>query len=107
MKANKFVKKHGWEAVAHALKTAPENHDFQSTDLEPILAKDGSIVGFDCKVHTVDFAEVKRLVESYELIVKDFESVEIAEYEYMVSASYNEPYWVRVKQAIADVESCK
>jgi len=39
MKANKFVKKHGWEAVAHALKTAPENHDFQSTDLEPELQK--------------------------------------------------------------------
>ena len=50
---------------------------------------------------------LKRLVESHELIKKDFESVEMAEYEYMVSASYNEPYWVRVKQAIADVESCQ
>ena len=50
--------------------------------------------------------DLKRLVESHELIRKDFESVEMAEYEYMISASYNESYWVRVKQAIADVESC-
>ena len=32
MKANKFVKKHGWEAVAHAIKKTPENNDFKSTD---------------------------------------------------------------------------
>ena len=107
MNAFEFIKKHGWEAVAQALKTAPENHDFQSTDLEPVLAKDGSIVGFDCKVHTVDFVEVKRLVESYELIEKDFESVEIAEYEHMISGCYSDPYWIRIKQAIADVESCQ
>ena len=50
--------------------------------------------------------QLKQIVESHELIKKDFESVEMAEYEYMISASYNEPYWVRVKQAIADVESC-
>ena len=46
--------------------------------------------------------DLKRLVESHELIRKDFEFVEMAEYEYMVSASYSDPYWVRVKQAILD-----
>jgi len=35
-------------------------------------------------------------------LLKSFESVEMAEYEYMVSASYSDPYWVRVKQAILD-----
>ncbi|WOE29714.1 hypothetical protein [Acinetobacter towneri] len=51
--------------------------------------------------------DLKRLVESHELVEKDFESVEIAEYEYMVSGCYSEPYWIRIKQAIADVESCQ
>ena len=69
MKANEFVKKHGWEAVIEAVKTTPIDHDFQSTDLEPILARDGSIIGFDCKVHTISHAEVKRLVGSYELVM--------------------------------------
>lgn len=50
--------------------------------------------------------ELQKLVESHELIKRDFETVEMAEYEYMVSASYDDPYWIRVKQAIADVESC-
>ena len=90
MKANKeyskaveFVKQHGWEYAKHIL-----------TDDAPL------IIG-------LNYTYLKRLIDSYELIKKDFESVEMAEYEYMVSASYNEPYWVRVKQAIADVESCK
>ena len=51
--------------------------------------------------------DLKRLVESHAMIEKDFESVEIAEYEYMVSGCYSEPYWIRIKQAIADVESCQ
>ena len=29
-----------------------------------------------------------------------FESVEIAEYEYMICASQSEPFWIEVKQAI-------
>ena len=87
MKANKeyskaveFVKQHGWEYAKHIL-----------TDDAPL------IIG-------LNYTYLKRIIDSYELIKKDFESVEMAEYEYMVSASYNEPYWVRVKQAIADVE---
>ena len=89
MKANKeyskaveFVKQHGWEYAKHIL-----------TDDAPL-------------VMDLNYTYLKRIIDSYELIKKDFESVEMAEYEYMVSASYNEPYWVRVKQAILDVESC-
>ena len=90
MKANKeyskaveFVKQYGWEYAKHIL-----------TDGAPLVID-------------LNYTYLKRIIDSYELIKKDFESVEMAEYEYMVSASYNEPYWVRVKQAIADVESCK
>ena len=89
MKANKeyskaveFVKQYGWEYAKHIL-----------TDDAPLVID-------------LNYTYLKRIIDSYELIKKDFESVEMAEYEYMVSASYNEPYWVRVKQAILDVESC-
>ena len=82
-KAVEFVKQHGWEYAKHIL-----------TDDAPLVID-------------LNYTYLKRIIDSYELIKKDFESVEMAEYEYMVSASYNEPYWVRVKQAIADVESCK
>ena len=81
-KAVEFVKQHGWEYAKHIL-----------TDDAPL-------------VMDLNYTYLKRIIDSYELIKKDFESVEMAEYEYMVSASYNEPYWVRVKQAILDVESC-
>ena len=90
MKANKeyskaveFVKQHGWEYAKHIL-----------TDDAPLVID-------------LNYSYLKRIIDSYELIKKDFESVEMAEYEYMVSASYNESYWVRVKQAIEDVERCK
>ena len=82
-KAVEFVKQHGWEYAKHIL-----------TDDAPL-------------VMDLNNSYLKRIIDSYELIKKDFESVEMAEYECMVSASYNEPYWVRVKQAILDVESCK
>ena len=82
MKANEFFKAMGLKAVKQFL----ENDNIRTKEMSD---------------------DLKRLVESHELIRKDFEFVEMAEYEYMISASYNEPYWVRVKQAIADVESCQ
>ena len=38
--------------------------------------------------------------EANKLIEHWFESVEIAEYEYMICASQLEPFWIEVKQAI-------
>lgn len=38
--------------------------------------------------------------EAIGLIEHWFESVEIAEYEYMVCASQSEPFWVEVRKAI-------
>ena len=38
--------------------------------------------------------------EAIKLIEHWFESVEIAEYEYMICASHSEPFWIEVKQAI-------
>lgn len=38
--------------------------------------------------------------EANKLIEHWFESVEIAEYEYMICANQSEPFWVEVKKAI-------
>ena len=38
--------------------------------------------------------------EAIKLIEHWFESVGIAEYEYMICASQSEPFWIEVKQAI-------
>ena len=38
--------------------------------------------------------------EAIEIVEHWFESVEIAEYEYMICASQSEPFWIEVKQAI-------
>ena len=82
MKANEFFKAMGINAVKQFL----ENDNIRTKEMHD---------------------DLKRLVESHAMIEKDFESVEIAEYEYMVSGCYSEPYWIRIKQAIADVESCQ
>ncbi|WP_180005154.1 MULTISPECIES: hypothetical protein [unclassified Acinetobacter] len=82
MKANEFFKAMGINAVRQFL----ENDNIRTKEMHD---------------------DLKRLVESHAMIEKDFESVEIAEYEYMVSGCYSEPYWIRIKQAIADVESCQ
>ena len=55
----------------------------------------------------VSISEIKDVLKSHELIDTYFETVEMAEYEYMVSGDYSDPYWVRLKQAIADVEDCQ
>ena len=114
MKANEFVKKFGWEAVIEAVKKLPENHDFQSTEAVPI-EKNGTFVGFDCKVYTVSSVEVKRLVESYELVEKRGGLVkakatligmsDLLKQRPVMPTLHNQ--FIRLKQAIADVEACK
>lgn len=84
MKATEYFKKMGWNFSNIRLEELEHNKCFDEF-----------------------YNELKRLVESHELIKKDFESVEMAEYEYMISASHDEPYWIRVRQAIADVEACQ
>ena len=93
MKANEFVKKFGLDLAKLDVR-AFESGFIEREDIVEHY-------GFDI------LDDLKRLVESHAMIEKDFESVEIAEYEYMVSGCYSEPYWIRIKQAIADVESCQ
>lgn len=92
MKANEFVKKFGW-GVATKLSKGMRGITESVAD---------GVAGWGQS----EWDKLKRLVESYELVEKDFDSVEIAEYEYMISGCYSDPYWIRIKQEIADVESC-
>lgn len=106
MKANEFVKKHGWTAVVEAVKStnAEETAFFESTELESILSKKGSFIGFDVKVHRIKYEEVKHLVESYEL-VGNFGGLEKA-MDAVINQEANSRPMSQLAQAIADVESC-
>lgn len=77
MKASDFIKKFGWYSA--------ENY----------------------ADHGVNINDLKRYVDAYELVHKDFESVEMADYEHMVSDCYSDPYWIKLKQAITLVEECQ
>ena len=94
MKANEFIKKFGWGTSKFCLDNCLSPND-------KWFMHEGE------SIYDEDFDELKRLVESHEIIQKDFESVEMADYEHMISGCYSDPYWIRVKQAIADVESCQ
>ncbi|MBJ8450305.1 hypothetical protein I6M90_01050 [Acinetobacter bereziniae] len=104
MNAVEFVKKHGWEAVIEAVKstTAEETAAFESKDLDPILAKDGSVIGFNVKVYAIPYVEVKSLVESWEL-VGSYGSIKQA--KKAIIDGNNHCMFIDLEQAIADVES--
>lgn len=54
----------------------------------------------------VSLTDLKQIVEAFEFIEKEFESVEIAYYEYMVSGCYSDPFWIKAKQSIELLEKC-
>ena len=90
MKANEFVKKFGWnDARVCILNCAcPEDR---------WLMRHGNLVSDQ------DFDDLKRLVESHELVGRYGTADEAKEYLPMLRMdSYDE-----LKQAIADVESCQ
>jgi hypothetical protein len=107
MNAVEFVKKHGWEAVFEAVKstTAEETAAFESKDLDPILAKDGSVIGFNVKVYAIPYVDVKSLVESWEL-VESYGGVGNAKVELLkIKRHPMRGDYVMVSKAIRDVES--
>ena len=115
MKANEFVKKHGWEAVIEAVKstTAEKTAAFESKDLDPIIAKDGSVIGFDVKVYAIPYIEVENLVESFETVgMWGGQPAAKAHLESLADRCANgglesvRGQHRSLKQAIADVESC-
>lgn len=120
MKASEFVKKHGWDAVIDAVKStnAEETAAFESTDIK-YIDEANPMLGVNVKVYHIPYLEVKRLVESHEIIqsrggmnrAKNTatllqSSIDIGLYYGMdgVDANVELPL---LKQAIADVELCQ
>lgn len=107
MKANELIKNKGIEYAKDIVESAPDGVLAWNEGYEFVCGIAINISNEDREKYFVDMSDLKRLVESHELIEKDFDSVEIAEYEHMISGCYSDPYWIRIKQAIADVESCQ
>ena len=98
MRENYFIKEYGLGEAVELVNSVKFVVKIKDIVCDPCFFTE------DC---TLSYKELKRLVESHEIIKKDFESVEMADYEHMISGCYSSPYWIRVKQAITDVESCQ
>ena len=97
MKANEFVKKFGWLRAKQILKYSDDSHRYFIADgISTTYSNYGD--GF------YSLADLKRLVESHGL-VKEHGSLERA--KMYAESMYTAPEVVeRMKQAVADVESC-
>ena len=101
MKANEFVKKHGLNKAKVLLSTQGKTIANLKSEFtaEQLKEYQGYIVSGDL----MSLAELKRLVESHELVGRYGTADEAKEYLTMLRMdSYDE-----LKQAIADVESCQ
>jgi hypothetical protein len=99
MKANEFVKKFGWEQSIEAVKMMPKSWDYcclRIPDFE--FQKNVSCIA-DC----VDMDDLKRLVESHELI-NSMGGLVFAKKFIETTGSTMER---TLENAIADVEACK
>ena len=104
MKANEinsqavmFVKKFGWDA---AIDLRCGAFDLYNNDLQIL---NGMVCSFSDNHFLFDLVDLKRLIESYELVGRYGAADEAKEYLPMLRMdSYDE-----LKQAIADVESCQ
>ena len=105
MKANKFVKKFGWEEAAEIVCGVPEKFRFKC--LSNVCWDNNTYKysdRFKPRLSLVNMADLKRLVESHELVKEHGSIVRAKMY---AESTYTAPEVVdRLKQAIADVESC-
>lgn len=89
MNAIEFVKQNGIEKAKQIIDLCP---------LSTLINIDG--IG-------VSISDLKQIVMAFDLIEKDFESVQIADYEYIVSDCYSDQYWIEVRKAINLLEQCQ
>ena len=93
MKANEFIQKFGWFRAKQILKYSDDSHRYFIADgISTTYSKYGD--GF------YSLADLKRLVESHEL-VENWGGLDDAKFALQLVR-----YPERLKQAIADVESC-
>ena len=105
MKANEFVKKFGWEEAAEIVCGVPEKFRFKC--LSNVCWDNNTYKysdRFKPRLSLVNMADLKRLVESHEL-VNDYYG--LARAKEHAESNYTAPELrAALKQAIADVESC-
>ena len=110
MKANEFVKKFGW---GEAKKTSNPKHETIDNDLHYCTGIKDYTDGFDdyepCP-DCVNIADLKRLVESHEL-VESFGGLLNVKNSFQMERDCGgvdmTPFGNKLYQAIADVESCQ
>ena len=105
MRANEFIKKFGW---GEAKKTRNPKYETIDNDLHYCTGIKDYTDGFDdyepCP-DCVNIADLKRLVESHELVMDYYGLTRAKEH---AESNYTAPELkAALKQAIADVESCQ
>ena len=106
MKANEFFKKHGWEAATNAVNSTSEKETafFETKNIEETKGVDGTTVSLDVKVYRVSYLDVKKPIESHELI-NELGGLNCVKFKLGLYDSVS--VISRLKQAITDVESCQ
>ena len=102
MQANEFVKKFGWD------KTKEVITKFHNNELHSCCFDSGLINGEDKSWWDICVYDLKRLVESHSLVGR-FGGLHMAKADVMDLDGWEKtsPYWMKIQQAIADVESCQ
>ena len=106
MKANEFVKKHGWDSLLIA-KTLPKFNRYKYVIFYADEIDFSNEFHAGRKSYMFDVAEVKRLVESHEL-VESYGGLDGSKrfIERDQEAEIDDYVTEKIKKAIADVESC-
>ena len=103
MKANEFVKKHGWNSLLIA-KTLPKFNRYKYVIFYADEIDFSNEFHAGRKSYMFEVVEVKRLVESHEFVSDYYGLTRAKEH---AESNYTAPEIKNaLKQAIADVESC-
>lgn len=108
MKANEFVKEHGFQYTRNLVRDYP-NHTHVTGDGRMFINENTCVSHIKVQLNElVKIDELKRIVESHELVEKYKKvrgirfRIRWGQFRYGDTKEYND----RLKQAIADMESC-
>lgn len=65
MNAREFIEAAGVGNVVKALEDLEDGNDFLYTQSKPIISKDGTVVGFDCKQYVIKPDDVHKVIGEY------------------------------------------
>ena len=102
MRANEFVKEFGMVKSRDVVKNAPKDDCSYSIEIGTYLDR------YAFSKYEVYIDDLKRLVESHNLVGR-FGGLYMVKADVMDLDGWEKtsPYWMKIQQAIADVESCQ